>query len=58
MGPDLSHLMQRRTLASGVLPNDDATLAHWIADPQGIKPGNLMPAVQLPRRTRRHPQPI
>jgi cytochrome c oxidase subunit 2 len=46
-GPDLSHLMERHTLASGVLPNDDATLAHWIADPQGIKPGNLMPKVAL-----------
>lgn len=47
MGPDLSHLMQRRTLASGALPNDPATLAHWIEDPQGLKPGNRMPAVKL-----------
>jgi cytochrome c oxidase subunit 2 len=46
-GPDLSHLMQRQTLASGVLPNDPATLAHWIADPQALKPGNRMPAVKL-----------
>jgi cytochrome c oxidase subunit 2 len=46
-GPDLSHLMTRATLASGVLPNDDGTLAHWIADPQSLKPGNLMPAVAL-----------
>jgi cytochrome c oxidase subunit 2 len=46
-GPDLSHLMQRRALASGVLPNDPQTLARWIADPQGQKPGNLMPAVTL-----------
>ncbi|HEX4532671.1 MAG TPA: c-type cytochrome [Rhizomicrobium sp.] len=41
-GPDLSHLMQRKTIAAGVLPNDAANLAHWISDPQGIKPGNLM----------------
>lgn len=46
-GPDLSHLMRRRTLASGVLPNDDATLAHWVENPQGPKPGNLMPALPL-----------
>ncbi len=46
-GPDLSHLMLRRTLAAGVLPNDPQTLARWIADPQGLKPGNLMPAVKL-----------
>ena len=27
-----------------LLPNDPADLAHWIADPQSLKPGNLMPA--------------
>lgn len=47
MGPDLSHLMQRRTLASGVLPNDPATLRRWIAEPQALKPGNRMPALKL-----------
>jgi cytochrome c oxidase subunit 2 len=47
LGPDLSHLMQRATIAAGVLPNDDATLAHWIADPQSLKPGSLMPAPEL-----------
>ena len=47
MGPDLSHLMQRRTIASGLLPNDAADLDRWIADPQGLKPGTLMPAVKL-----------
>jgi cytochrome c oxidase subunit 2 len=46
-GPDLSHLMQRQTLASASLPNDPATLAHWIADPQSLKPGNRMPLVAL-----------
>jgi cytochrome c oxidase subunit 2 len=47
LGPDLSHLMQRHTIASGVLPNDGPTLAHWIADPQSLKPGSLMPAPEL-----------
>jgi cytochrome c oxidase subunit 2 len=47
LGPDLSHLMQRATLASGVLPNDAQTLTRWIADPQALKPGNRMPAVAL-----------
>jgi cytochrome c oxidase subunit 2 len=46
-GPDLSHLMARHTLASASLPNDPATLAHWIADPQSLKPGNRMPKVAL-----------
>ena len=47
LGPDLSHLMQRKTLGSAILPNDAAMLAHWIADPQRLKPGNRMPAVPL-----------
>jgi cytochrome c oxidase subunit 2 len=47
VGPDLSHLMRRSTIASGVLPNDGPTLARWIADPQSLKPGSLMPAPSL-----------
>ena len=46
-GPDLSHLMTRQTLGSGVLRNDDTARAHWVADPQTTKPGNLMPTVKL-----------
>jgi len=46
-GPDLSHLMARATLAAGQLPNNGPVLAHWIADPQSLKPGNLMPAPSL-----------
>lgn len=46
-GPDLSHLMLRTTIASGTLPNDGPTLAHWISDPQSYKPGSLMPAPML-----------
>jgi len=42
LGPDLSHLTSRKTLAAGSLPNDAAHLAQWISDPQGVKPGNLM----------------
>jgi len=47
MGPDLSHLMQRRTIASGLLPNDANDLDRWIADPPALKPGTLMPSVKL-----------
>ena len=52
-GPDLSHLMTRRSLASASLPNDPATLARWIADPQSLKPGNRMPKVALDDSQRR-----
>jgi cytochrome c oxidase subunit 2 len=43
VGPDLSHLMSRRTLAAGVLDNTPGNLAGWIAHPQSIKPGSRMP---------------
>jgi cytochrome c oxidase subunit 2 len=42
-GPDLTHLMSRRTLAAGTLPNTPGSLAGWIQDPQDAKPGSLMP---------------
>jgi cytochrome c oxidase subunit 2 len=41
--PDLTHLMTRRTIASGRLVNNPGNLIGWIQDPQGIKPGCLMP---------------
>ena len=43
-GPDLTHVASRRTIGAGILPNNRGTLAGWIADSQGIKPGNRMPA--------------
>ena len=43
-GPDLTHVGSRRTLGAGILPNNQGTLAAWIADSQAIKPGNRMPA--------------
>ncbi|NEX61009.1 cytochrome c oxidase subunit II [Noviherbaspirillum sp. 17J57-3] len=46
-GPDLTHLMSRRTLAGGTLPNGIGALGGWIADPQALKPGARMPAVKL-----------
>src|SRR5690606_27458762 len=47
LGPDLTHLASRRTLAAGTIPNTRGHLVGWIADPQALKPGNLMPAVPL-----------
>jgi len=43
VGPDLTHLMTRRTLAAGMLPNTPGNLAGWIANPQTLKPGDSMP---------------
>ena len=46
-GPDLTHLMSRATLASGMIPNTKENLRAWIKDPQEIKPGCQMPNMQL-----------
>jgi cytochrome c oxidase subunit II len=48
LGPDLTHLASRGTLAAGTLPNTREHLGGWILDPQTRKPGNKMPAVALP----------
>jgi cytochrome c oxidase subunit 2 len=47
VGPDLTHVASRTTLAAGTIPNTRGTLAAWIADPQHIKPGNKMPRLDL-----------
>jgi cytochrome c oxidase subunit II len=46
-GPDLTHLMSRDTLASGAAPNTPENLRLWIENPDAIKPGSLMPAMNL-----------
>jgi cytochrome c oxidase subunit 2 len=47
VGPDLTHLASRRTIAAASLPNTRGHLAGWILDPQRIKPGTKMPPNQL-----------
>jgi cytochrome c oxidase subunit 2 len=44
LGPDLSRVGSRLTLAAGALENQHGTMAGWIAGAQDIKPGNAMPA--------------
>jgi cytochrome c oxidase subunit 2 len=46
-GPDLTHLMSRETIASGVAPNTAAELRRWVQNPAAIKPGSLMPSMNL-----------
>jgi cytochrome c oxidase subunit 2 len=47
LGPDLTHLASRKSLAAGILENNRANLAAWIASSQRIKPGNLMPSMNM-----------
>jgi cytochrome c oxidase subunit 2 len=43
IGPDLTHLASRRTLAAGELLNNPGSLGGWISNAPAIKPGTLMP---------------
>jgi cytochrome c oxidase subunit II len=47
VGPDLTHVGSRRTLAAATLPNTLGHMAGWIGNPQALKPGNYMPALPL-----------
>lgn len=57
VGPNLTHFGSRSMIAGGVLENNidqcqpgnlqNCNLAKWLADPQGIKPGNDMQIGQL-----------
>lgn len=47
VGPDLTHLASRPSIAAGTLPNNRGNLAGWILDPQAIKPGVQMPPTPL-----------
>ncbi|MGB6132338.1 MAG: cytochrome c oxidase subunit II [Acidobacteriaceae bacterium] len=46
-GPDLTHLASRATIASGAAMNTPEDLYAWIKNPDAVKPGSLMPAMQL-----------
>jgi cytochrome c oxidase subunit 2 len=47
IGPDLTHVGSRETLAAGVLENTPANMARWLKNPQAIKPGSYMPNFNL-----------
>ena len=47
LGPDLSDFGTRLSIGAGAVPNTRGNLGGWIVDSQSIKPGNLMPPIQL-----------
>jgi cytochrome c oxidase subunit II len=47
VGPDLTHLASRSTIAAGMLPNTIGNLGGWILNPQALKPGSRMPPNQI-----------
>ena len=46
IGPDLTHVGSRTTIAAGWLDNNETNLVRWIRKPQDIKPGNKMQAFE------------
>jgi cytochrome c oxidase subunit II len=48
IGPDLTHVGSRTTLAGGMFPNTAENLRRWIHNAPSLKPGSLMPAMLLP----------
>ncbi len=47
IGPDLTHIASRTTLASGAADNTPENLFRWLKDPDSIKPQSHMPNFQL-----------
>jgi cytochrome c oxidase subunit 2 len=47
IGPDLTHIGSRSTIAAGTLPNVRGNLAGWIVNSQALKPGNKMPPMPV-----------
>lgn len=47
IGPDLTHVASRQTLAAGRLSNTPSNLTAWLHDPDEFKPGSHMPNLHL-----------
>ncbi len=47
IGPDLTYFARRHTIAGGMMPNTPENRARWLKNPPGVKPGSLMPNLDL-----------
>jgi cytochrome c oxidase subunit 2 len=47
VGPDLTHVGSRASLASGVLPNDRPGFRRWLGETATLKPGVRMPGFEV-----------
>jgi cytochrome c oxidase subunit II len=47
VGPDLTHVGSRQSLAANTLTNTPENMARWLRNPQAVKPGNLMANLNL-----------
>jgi cytochrome c oxidase subunit 2 len=47
VGPNLTHIGSHQTLAGAIMPNTPEQLGMWLHNPPGVKPGSLMPNLNL-----------
>jgi cytochrome c oxidase subunit 2 len=45
IGPNLTHVGTRTTIAGGMFPNDTRHLTRWVKNARLMKPGVLMPTI-------------
>ena len=50
IGPNLTHIATRSTIAAGIYPNDARHLRLWIKNARMMKPGSAMPTLGLGQR--------
>ncbi len=48
VGPNLTHFATRKVFAGATMENTADNVSRWLADPQAVKPGTLMPNLHLP----------
>jgi cytochrome c oxidase subunit 2 len=47
IGPNLTHFASRTRLAGGMAENNEAELRRWLSNPPAMKPGSIMPNLNL-----------
>ncbi|HWC44943.1 MAG TPA: cytochrome c, partial [Casimicrobiaceae bacterium] len=47
VGPDLTHIGGRTSLAALTIPNTPVRMREWLRETQHVKPGSLMPDLNL-----------
>jgi cytochrome c oxidase subunit 2 len=47
IGPNLTHVASRGVIAGAVLENTPDNLRTWLKDPPAVKPGSIMPNLNL-----------
>jgi cytochrome c oxidase subunit 2 len=47
VGPDLTHVGDRQTIAAGTLMRNHVNMYQWVRNAQAFKPGAKMPAIEM-----------